>query len=82
MAIKLYYYYVFSYCLPVRNAESLDTSIDGQYIGHMSVVEPEPGRVHQHCPVVGVAALEELLHRLHLKKSHVGRQCRKITSFI
>lgn len=32
--------------LPVRNAQPLHTSVDGQSIGHMTVVEPESGCTH------------------------------------
>ena len=58
--------------LPVGDAESFHAPVDGQHVCDVSVVEPEPWRVDQHRPVVGVAALEEWLHRLHLNKTSVG----------
>lgn len=44
----------------VRNAQPLNTSVDGQSIGHMTVVEPESGCTYQNSPVVGMATAEEL----------------------
>ena len=34
------------YSLPVRDAQSLNTSVHRQSIGHMSVVEPESRGTH------------------------------------
>ena len=41
--------------LTVRDPESLHTPIDGEHVGDVPIVEPEPGCVHQNSPVVGVA---------------------------
>lgn len=54
-------------CIPVRNAKSFDTPVYGKDVGNMTIVEPELGGVHQNCPVVGVSALEKVLH-LFLKR--------------
>ena len=43
---------------PVRNSQLLDASVDWEDIGHMAIVEPEPGGVHQNSPVVGVVCEE------------------------
>ena len=50
--------------LPVWYSKSFDTSVDGENISHMSVVEPEPRGVHQDCPIVGVITREEILNLL------------------
>ena len=51
---------------PVRYSKSLHTSIDGQHISNMSVVEPKLGGVHKDCPVIGVSTLEKILRNLHI----------------
>lgn len=50
--------------IPVRYAKSFDTSVYGKDIGNMTIVEPEPGSIHQNSPVVGVSTLEKVLHSL------------------
>ncbi len=42
----------------VRTHQPLDAAVDGQHVGHVPVVEPEPGGVDQDGPVVGVVPLE------------------------
>ena len=44
---------------PVWNSQSLTASVDGQDVGHMAVIEPEPGGIHKDCPVIGVSTLKE-----------------------
>ena len=50
--------------IPVRYAKSFDTSVYGKDIRNMTIVEPEPGSIHQNSPVVGVSNLEKVLHSL------------------
>ena len=40
--------------LGVWNPKPLDTPVHREHVRHMPIVEPEPARVHQHCPVVCV----------------------------
>lgn len=41
----------------VRDAQPLDAAVDAQHVGHVTVVEPEPGGVDQDGPVVAVCAV-------------------------
>lgn len=42
--------------LGVRDAEALHGAVDGQHVGQVAVVEPEPRGADQHGPVAGVLA--------------------------
>eukprot|EP00951_Prasinocladus_malaysianus_P032892 scaffold322526_cov28-Prasinocladus_malaysianus.AAC.1 len=40
--------------LQAQPTEALDGVVDGQRIGHVAIIEPEPRGAEQHGPVVGV----------------------------
>lgn len=44
------------YDLTVRDAQSFHRSIDGQDVGHMTIVEPETGCIDQNRPIVCMTA--------------------------
>jgi len=46
---------------PVRYPESFHTSVNGQHVRHMPVIEPEPRGVHQNCPVVRMVRLRKTI---------------------
>ena len=49
---------------PVWYSKPFDTSVYGENICDVSVVEPEPRGVHQDRPIVGVVTREEVLNLL------------------
>lgn len=53
--------------LGIGNSETFDAPVNGEDVGHVAIVEPETGRVHQYCPIVGVAIFGEILRDLEMR---------------
>ena len=58
--------------LGVWNSKPFDTPVHREHVRHMPIVEPEPARVHQHCPVVCVRRPENPKVKIRLCKCGGG----------
>ena len=58
--------------LGVWNPKPFDAPVHRQHVRHMPIVEPEPARVHQHCPVVCVRRPENAKVKIRLCKCGGG----------